>query len=223
MDKKKCAKCEIEKSFDDFNKCKTGRLGLHNHCRDCQKIVRRQWYLSHQEEEKAKTHLNQTGNPEWLARRKELYHTNPNKEEYLENLRKYNRTPKARTIINNTRNKRMKNDIEFKISTYLRNRVKAVIKGKGTNKAKKTLDLLGCSLLELKLHLESKFEVGMSWDNYGFYGWHIDHIIPCSKFDLTKPEEQVKCFHYTNLQPLWAQDNLRKGNKLENGTDSRGS
>jgi len=54
----------------------------------------------------------------------------------------------------------------------------------------------------------------MSWDNHGFKGWHIDHIIPCSAFDLTKVEEQKKCFHYTNLQPLWAKDNLSKGDKL---------
>ena len=54
----------------------------------------------------------------------------------------------------------------------------------------------------------------MSWENYGYYGWHIDHIIPCSKFDLSKLEEQKKCFHFTNLQPLWALDNIKKSNKL---------
>jgi hypothetical protein len=59
-------------------------------------------------------------------------------------------------------------------------------------------------------HLESHFTEGMNWDNYGVYGWHMDHIIPCAAFDLTKPEDQSKCFHYTNLQPLWAKDNLSK-------------
>ena len=60
-------------------------------------------------------------------------------------------------------------------------------------------------------HIQNKFTEGMLWDNYGL--WHIDHIRPCSKFDLSKPKEQRKCFHYSNLQPLWAIDNIRKGSR----------
>ena len=67
---------------------------------------------------------------------------------------------------------------------------------------------------DLKIHLQEKWLPGMSWENYGYYGWHIDHIIPCSKFDLSKLEEQKKCFHFTNLQPLWAADNIKKSNKV---------
>jgi hypothetical protein len=80
------------------------------------------------------------------------------------------------------------------------------------------LELLGCSLEQARKHIEHQFKEGMNWGNCGFRGWHIDHIIPCSAFDLTKIEEQKKCFHYTNLQPLWAKDNLRKSNKLPDGT-----
>jgi hypothetical protein len=54
----------------------------------------------------------------------------------------------------------------------------------------------------------------MTWQNYGYYGWHIDHIKPCASFDLRKPSEQRKCFHYSNLQPLWAKDNLQKSDKI---------
>jgi hypothetical protein len=64
---------------------------------------------------------------------------------------------------------------------------------------------------QLRQHLEAQFTDGMSWDNYGRDGWHIDHIRPCASFDLTDPEQQRQCFHYTNLQPLWAADNIRKG------------
>jgi hypothetical protein len=79
-------------------------------------------------------------------------------------------------------------------------------------KSKSTLKLIGCSIEFLKFYLERKFEYNMNWNNYG--KWHVDHIIPCASFDLSNPEEQALCFHYTNLQPLWAKDNLKKHAKI---------
>lgn len=73
----------------------------------------------------------------------------------------------------------------------------------------KTMSILGCSISELKIYIESKFQEGMTWDNYGM--WHIDHIKPCALFDLTKEEQVNECFHFSNLQPLWATDNCSKG------------
>jgi hypothetical protein len=107
-----------------------------------------------------------------------------------------------------------KEDVNYRIRINLSSRIYMALKGKCTNKAKKTMALLGCDLYFLKKHLESQFTVGMSWENHGLYGWHIDHIRPCASFDLTDPEQQKQCFHYTNLQPLWAVENLRKGAKL---------
>lgn len=75
-------------------------------------------------------------------------------------------------------------------------------------KAMPTMQLVGCDVEMLRLHIESQFKPGMTWENMG--QWHIDHIKPCASFDLSKPEDQMACFHYTNLQPLWARDNLRK-------------
>lgn len=72
--------------------------------------------------------------------------------------------------------------------------------------------LLGCTGEEFKHHLESKFQPGMSWENMS--GWHIDHIRPCVSFDLTDLEEQKRCFHFSNLQPLWALENQKKWTKL---------
>jgi hypothetical protein len=78
-------------------------------------------------------------------------------------------------------------------------------------KSAKTLELVGCTVEDLRLFLEAEFVEGMTWDNYG--EWHIDHMRPCASFNLEDPDEQKKCFHWTNLQPLWAQDNIRKGAK----------
>lgn len=103
--------------------------------------------------------------------------------------------------------KKYLNDINFQISSNLRSRIWHTIQR--NSKSAKTIELLGCSIQELKLYLESQFTEGMTWENYGT--WHIDHIKPCASFNLIKEEEQKQCFHYTNLQPLWAVDNLIKG------------
>ena len=108
------------------------------------------------------------------------------------------------------RKNEMKN-INTRIATYMRTRLRLAMIAQITWKKGKTLELLGCSIPELKIHLEKQFKNGMNWDNYG--KWHIDHIIPLSKFDLFNIKEQKKACYYTNLQPLWAKDNLKKGNK----------
>lgn len=98
----------------------------------------------------------------------------------------------------------------FKLIQNLRHRIYNALKR--NTKSGHTLELIGCSIENLKLHIESKFKTNMSWSNYG--DWHVDHIRPCSSFDLSKPEEQMKCFYYTNLQPLWKSENRSKGAKL---------
>ena len=74
---------------------------------------------------------------------------------------------------------------------------------------------LGCSIAELKIHLENQFKPGMTWDNHSFEGWHVDHIIPLSKFNLTNKTELLEACHYTNLQPMWAFDNMSKGARVQ--------
>jgi hypothetical protein len=107
--------------------------------------------------------------------------------------------------------KRLKTDINLILKKRLRARLKGALKG--TIKSKKTMELLGIPHIDfLKTWIECKFKPGMTWENRHL--WHLDHVLPCSSFDLTKPEEQAKCFHYTNLQPLWASENLSKGNRI---------
>jgi hypothetical protein len=102
-------------------------------------------------------------------------------------------------------------DPKFRILHILRTRLNHAIKSQKVSKSDTTLNLVGCSIDFLKNFLKTKFVSGMSWENYG--EWEIDHIRPCCSFDLSDPEEQKKCFHYTNLQPLWWWENLSKGDK----------
>ena len=95
----------------------------------------------------------------------------------------------------------------------LRKRVADAVKG--NIKAGRTLELCGCTADFLVNHIEAQFQPGMTWDNYGVFGWHIDHIVSCWRFDLTDPEQQKQCFHYSNLQPLWREDNLAKRDHWE--------
>ena len=101
---------------------------------------------------------------------------------------------------------RRRNDLTFKLAGNLRNRLFCALKG--LSKSARTLELVGCDIDFLRRWLEAKFLPGMTWENYG--EWHIDHIMPCASFDLSDPVQQRTCFRWTNLQPLWATDNIRK-------------
>jgi hypothetical protein len=106
-----------------------------------------------------------------------------------------------------------KTDPLYRIKASLRARVGAFLKG--INKSASTELLVGRNLIELRKWFEARFKPGMTWENYGL--WTIDYIRPCSSFDLTKPKEQFRCFNYKNLQPLWKNENLSKGNKWQAG------
>ncbi len=100
-----------------------------------------------------------------------------------------------------------------KLASRLRSRMWSALQSQGGTKERSSVKELGCTIEQLKFYLESKFTDGMNWGNQGM--WHIDHCRPLSSFDLTDPEEYAKACHYTNLQPLWAKDNLEKGAKYE--------
>lgn len=107
-------------------------------------------------------------------------------------------------------------DPEFRIKCNLSSRISSSLKARNTKKSVKTIELFGCSPKELCTYLETKFTEGMTWKNYG--KWHVDHIRPCVSFNLLNVEEQRQCFHWTNLQPLWAIDNLRKNSRWNGST-----
>jgi hypothetical protein len=156
------------------------------------KIQKKEWYLNNKEHKK----------------KYDIIYKNKHKERYKKQNKKYQK--ENRDKINKFLLNKYHNNIHFKLSNILRKRVIKVLKG--YNKSKNTMNLLGCTIEELWKHLEYTFKPGMTRENHGL--WHVDHIKPCASFDLTKPEEQAKCFHYTNLQALWAHENLSKSDKI---------
>jgi len=113
------------------------------------------------------------------------------------------------------RKKKKTNDPKYKMTLILRRRLLLAIQRAKNGRAVKhahTLDMLGCPMDEFIKHIEQQFQPGMSWENHG--QWHIDHVLPCASFDLTDPEQQKTCFNFSNMQPLWAKDNISKGCRL---------
>jgi len=184
------------------------------------------------EKERETTRKYRENNKEKIRERLRIWREN-NKEKIRENRRNYylnNREKELalQRIWNSKNSKRKKErkekiymrnryhiDPDFKLRMSLRSRFWYELRKHLATKEESSLVYVGCSIKQLKEYLENKFEEGMTWDNWSINGWHVDHIVPCSSFDLTKEKEQKKCFHYTNLQPLWAKDNRAKHNKLD--------
>jgi hypothetical protein len=109
-----------------------------------------------------------------------------------------------------------KKNPNFELALTLRARVRGAFKAINWTKKGSSVELLGTSVENARKYIESLWLPGMSWENHGFGDdkWHIDHVVPVTAHDLTKEDEQLRCFHYTNLQPLWQKDNLQKSNKI---------
>lgn len=132
-----------------------------------------------------------------------------------ETERTYRKSAKAKAIQKRYVKIQMQTNIQFRLRRNLRIRLCHILKDR--QKIVSSIKDLGCSVDQLKLYLESQFQLGMTWNNYGNKKgqWSIDHIIPLANVDLTNREELLKACHYTNLQPLWAIDNLKKSNKID--------
>lgn len=141
-----------------------------------------------------------------VLRRYKLAH----KKEVSDWMREHRASEKFKEQRNRGRRERYKNQPEFAVLSRLRNRMRVVVRVCGGKKADKAAELLGAPLSVVREHLERQFRPGMTWENNSVSGWHIDHIRPCAAYDLTDPEQQKKCFHYSNLQPLWATENMVK-------------
>jgi len=213
---KTCTDCQIEfpATTEFFHKCSSrGKYGVKAVCKKCSAIKKKKLYDNLTEDQKQirkKKALERyyLDREYYLSKQKEWHYSN--REKRTKQLREY--SYKNREHRNQYLKKKKEQDPQFRIRKNIRDRMRAAMCGR--TKSKHTMELLGCTIEELKLHLEKQFIKGMTWYNYGKRGWHIDHILPCASFDLTDTEQQKKCFNYTNLQPLWAEDNYKKRDKI---------
>lgn len=171
----------------------------------------RKYYLTHREQIINKTTAYHKNHPEQTAlslirhRRKNKEALNAKRREAYARL-----TQEEKNARNAKKQWRYANNLNFRVTCILRGRFNQALRDRLAHKWDTTFNLLGCSLEFFIQHIESKWLFDMSWANYGKEGWHIDHVKPCAAFDLDDPLEQAKCFHWTNMQPLWARDNLSK-------------
>lgn len=207
---KQCTKCFTFKELNDFNNTSKSKDGKTNWCKICKKEYNDKRYKNNKEKIKLTTQI-------WYQNNKEKHKThtynyqltNPEKKKQYQNKWKN----KNKEYFKKWRYEKYHNDPNFKLRIILGNRLNEILRKNNTYKNSNITQLLGCSLEELKKHLEKQFNSSMSWDNHGIF-WEVDHIKPCAAFDLTNLEEQKQCFHYTNLQPLSKSNNRKKSKKI---------
>jgi hypothetical protein len=199
-----CKKCHNNKTKQYNLKNRELVKEQRRQCRLKDKEKRKQWKFKHKDEIKEKDRQYRLKNKDKIKEKK--------KQRYQNNKNNKEKTALQHQRRNEHRKQKRKIDINYKLQENLRHRIWCALK-KNT-KSKHTMELIGCSIDDLKLHLERQFAPKMSWENYGKNGWHVDHIIPCCCYNLTDSVEQQQCFHFTNLQPLWQKDNLEKYNKI---------
>jgi hypothetical protein len=214
-----CKECKLEKETSEYYINEKGWY-ISSLCKNCHNKRRRKNYEENKESFKEKRDEYIDNNKDKINQRRRLYY-NKNKDVinekrkeqskkaalnyYYKNKKTQNKKTTERRI------KKLKSDPFYKLIHNIRCLVRKSLQNQFTTKSKKTIEILGCSFEEFKLHLESQFDENMNWKNQGTY-WHMDHIIPISS---AQTEEDVyRLNHYTNFQPLYWEDNLKKSNKI---------
>lgn len=219
---KKCCCCERELRLENFCKNKNHKDGLQSRCKKCQNELHKKYRLLNPEYDLIYSKEYRLKYPEkvrlshkkWVdknyggIKKYSKKHYWEHVEYYKEHGKKYR--SQHREDINLYRKNRKLINIQYKLSCLLRTRLNQAVRN--NFKTGSAVRDLGCSISELKIYLENQFKEGMMWENHG--EWHIDHKIPLKHFDLTNRDQLLKAVHYTNLQPLWAFDNISKNDKI---------
>ena len=192
---KVCNNCKVNKPISEFRKKDRGKYGVAGICKDCMSIKYKEYYSNNKKLkiESVKSHYKK--NKQSILDKKKIYYEN-NRDEIISknSIRK---------------SEKRKKDPLFRYLCNLRRRTNHAFKNINSNKKESTKELLGCDFDIAVNHIQSQFDEKMNWDNYG--EWPIDHIVPlCS---AKSKSELIKLCHYTNLQPLWAEENLSKGGR----------
>lgn len=226
MATKVCSKCELEKCTSMFHKSKHTASGLRPECKDCKKEIDREYRVRNAEKIRERDKKYYEQNAEKIRQRaKDWYDNNlerateyrrdrfqTNKDQIYEYRKEYNERnhEKIKTYMNTYMQNRYHTNINYKVKSICNKRIRDCVR----NKSKKTVEYIGCDIDFLKEWLEYQFVEGMTWDNMGIE-WHIDHVRPCSSFDFSNDTDISECYHWTNLQPLFARDNISKSNKVD--------
>jgi hypothetical protein len=179
------------------------------------KAYKKKWYSENRERLLRRMRNHYREHREEYRERSEKYRVE-NAEKIRLQKKKYYKKNKTKVVSSNIEysKHKYKNDHNFRLKSSLRKRIVRALTDQGNRKSMNTQELLGETFDFVKSHLESLFQEGMTWENYGYRGWHIDHIVPLCRFDLNYPTQQKKAFNYKNLQPLWMKDNFKKRNHV---------
>ena len=237
---KKCTKCGETKPVDEYHKKKSGKYGRRGRCKECRREDTKIYNQSEARKAAQKTYNqsearkaakkayreSEKGKATEKAYRKRYQQSEKGKssmKRYQQSekgkaaLKKYKQSEKGKAYYKANRKNRYQTDPVYKLHCLLRSGFYQWIKG--NQKTCRTEQYVGCTYKELLDHLESQFEEGMTWENQG--EWQIDHFKAQSRFDPTIEEEAYMCWHYTNLQPMWASENISCGNKKKPGDENR--
>jgi hypothetical protein len=218
---KVCKDCgrrlNVELFLVDYIYKNTGKKVRKPRCKVCNNLYQADWgrrnkdkvkkYNNYETAKKARKRYRDTHKEEQCKYLKE------HAEEIREGRRRRQKGEKRRKYDREYKRRKRKENIDFKIYCDIKKRMLDALDSPYTMKGE-ALKLLGCDIPFLRKYLESKFTEGMTWNNHAINGWHIDHILPVDSFNLKDPQEQKRCFHWSNMQPLWAGDNLKKSNKI---------
>ena len=191
---KECTKCKKTKSATEFSRNKTQKDGLSCWCRSCMKSAQRSWYIKNRASILEKGAIRYANMSE------------KDKKAFIERMTKYKKTKRGKAAV-----RRYKSKPHVKFANKIRKKLKKSFVENGWGKKSSTYKYIGLDKEEFKKHIESQFTEGMTWDNWGFDDWHLDHRLPLS---AAETEEEIGLlWHYTNLQPMWGKKNLKKSNK----------